>query len=167
MLQARRRIRHDPQANRRQAEQVWKSHENRKIWQYANVAMLMKFPNPPPAGVFRPSANPDKSVKKRKGFTRRNDISLNWVAATFPELEQWRALGAEYLKGREAGLAHALAGVNALIDFLSALNLPTDQAPSCFIGLSFQTSTKACGAQTARTGRYLSATQHITSLSGF
>lgn len=102
-----------------------------KIWQYANVAMLMKFPNPPPAGVFRPSANPDKSVKKRKGFTRRNDISLNWVSATFPELEQWRALGAEYLKGREAGLAHALAGVNALIDFLSALNLPTD--PSTFL----------------------------------
>lgn len=107
-----------------------------KAWKFANVAMLMKFPDPPVAKPSKAAERRNQREARKPGRTKRNDVSLQWVAEKHPELEAWRALGSEWLRGREAGLAHAMQGVNAFIEFLVKAKLPPDPATT----LLFRTS---------------------------
>ncbi|MBA9859652.1 VPA1269 family protein [Ralstonia insidiosa] len=99
-----------------------------KSWKFANVSMLMKFPTPPATKTSKTEEKRKSRAKKRFGVTKRNDVNLEWVAKLHPQLEAWRALGSEWVRGREAGVGHALQGVNAFMDFLVETSLPTDPA---------------------------------------
>ncbi len=99
-----------------------------KAWKFANVSALMKKPAPPVQKVSKAAETREKRSRKTPGVTKRSDLNLEWVAKLHPKLEAWRALGREWLSGREAGLGQSMQGVNAVIDFLAATKLPTDPA---------------------------------------
>jgi hypothetical protein len=54
-------------------------------------------------------------VGKAKGIQRSNDITLSWVAKKHPQLEPWRSLAVEWLKGETRSVSSRL---NAFVAFL-------------------------------------------------
>lgn len=96
-----------------------------KAWTSANVHMLLKFPNPPvPKPKSKAAGKRERRARRRRGLTKSNDINLAWIASLYPHLEEWRALAAQWLKGREGGLSHALKGIGAFIEFVAKYQLP-------------------------------------------
>jgi Putative phage integrase len=67
--------------------------------------------------------------KKEKGVTRETDVNLGWVARGYPQLESWRTLAVEWLKGETTGVPNRLW---ALVTFFEAYlikhELPLDPA---------------------------------------
>jgi hypothetical protein len=96
-------------------------------WGQANIAQLIRNPKPP---VVKPKSKAAVTRERRatKGTRRRTDASLARVAADHPEFEEWRVLCVQWLKGKESGLAHALMGINAFIDYLVKYKLPVRPA---------------------------------------
>lgn len=95
-----------------------------KPWKLANISALIKSPTPPAPKESKIARVREKRAKRKIGKTKTNDLDLDWIKSEHPELEAWRLLGCEWLKGREAGLSHALQGVNAFLTFVIKANLP-------------------------------------------
>ncbi|WNO03169.1 gamma-mobile-trio integrase GmtZ [Rhodoferax mekongensis] len=97
-------------------------------WTPGNVGALMRAPTPPIVKVSQAEVRRNARKSKKKGHTKRTDINLEWVATHHPELENWRVLAVEWLKGREAALGQAMQGINAFFDFMVETQLPTNPA---------------------------------------
>ncbi len=96
-------------------------------WGQANVFHLLKNPKPP-AEKPKSKAAVARERRAKKGEVRRTDKRLGWVAAEHPELEKWRVLAVQWLKGKDQGLGAALQGVNNFIEFLVKCKLPAEPA---------------------------------------
>lgn len=44
------------------------------------------------------------NMRKIFGITRSSDVKLGWVEREYPQLEEWRALAVEWLKGEMKGI---------------------------------------------------------------
>jgi hypothetical protein len=53
--------------------------------------------------------------KRKKGIQRSNDIELEWVSRSYPDLEMWRGYAVEWMKGETRSVSSRL---NALVVFL-------------------------------------------------
>lgn len=63
------------------------------------------------------------------GVTRKTDPSLGWVKREYPQLEPWRALAVEWLKGETRGVDMRLSALVAFFErYLVELSLPLDPA---------------------------------------
>jgi len=63
------------------------------------------------------------------GVRRESDTSLGWVAREYPQLEPWRVLAVEWLKGETRGVAVKLASLTAFFErYLIRQGLPLDPA---------------------------------------
>ena len=72
---------------------------------------------------------------KVKGVHRNTDTTLGWVKREYPQLETWRALGVEWLKGETRGIdARLLALVSFFERYLIQRGLPLD--PAVFLARS-------------------------------
>lgn len=69
------------------------------------------------------------TAHKVKGVRRETDTTLGWVKREYPQLETWRALAVEWMKGETHGVSERL---NALVAFLERYiikqSLPLDPA---------------------------------------
>lgn len=94
-------------------------------WSAESVLILTQYPEP----TYQPT-NAEVSAREnsKKGRGKVHDRNLAWVKKKYPGLEAWRALGSEWLFGREEGIGHAIAGVNAFIEFVATNSLPADPA---------------------------------------
>lgn len=62
---------------------------------------------------------------KKKGIKRDTDTSLGWVEREYPQLEPWRALAVEWLKGETRGVSIRLKALVAFFErFLVEQGLP-------------------------------------------
>lgn len=56
---------------------------------------------------------------------RQHDVELQWVARDYPELEAWRQLAVDWLKGEKAGLNHKIFALRCFFeDYLLRQKLP-------------------------------------------
>lgn len=66
---------------------------------------------------------------KVKGVRRESDKTLGWVKREYPQLESWRALAVEWLKGETRGVSEKLAALVAFFErYLVQQSLPFDPA---------------------------------------
>ncbi len=66
---------------------------------------------------------------RKKGVMRSTDTSLGWVEREYPQLEPWRALAVEWLKGETRGVHLRLHALVAFFErYLVKLSLPLDPA---------------------------------------
>lgn len=66
---------------------------------------------------------------KKKGVHRATDTSLGWVAQAYPQLETWRILAGEWLKGETRGVEKRLLALVAFFErYLVRQSLPLDPA---------------------------------------
>lgn len=69
------------------------------------------------------------SAPRMFGVTRSTDASLDWVSREYPQLERWRTLAVEWLKGETHGLSDRLAALVAFFErYLGQQGLPRDPA---------------------------------------
>lgn len=69
------------------------------------------------------------SARKEKRLTRDMDITLNWVKCEYPQLNAWRDLAVEWLKGENRGLSHKLHALVIFFErYLIRQNLSLDPA---------------------------------------
>lgn len=62
----------------------------------------------------RPWFKADTSqVDTAKRVQKAHDLELTWVARDHPELEAWRSLAVEWLKGQKSGLGHRISALTA------------------------------------------------------
>lgn len=74
-------------------------------------------------------------ASKVKGVTRESDATLGWVKREYPQLETWRALAVEWLKGETRGVQSRLNAFVAFFErYLIAQSLPID--PAVFLARS-------------------------------
>lgn len=75
------------------------------------------------------------STPKVKGVKRNTDTTLGWVEREYPQLETWRALAVEWLKGETRGIGKRLNGVVAFFErYIVKQGLPLD--PAVFLARS-------------------------------
>lgn len=75
-----------------------------------------------------PKAFPPPAPKK-KGVTRDSDTTLGWVAREYPQLDVWRTLALEWLKGETRGVQYRLLALTAFFErYLILQKLPLDPA---------------------------------------
>lgn len=75
------------------------------------------------------------TTPKVKGSKRENDATLGWVEREYPQLETWRALAVEWLKGETRGIASRLQALVAFFEcYLVQRGLPLD--PAVLLGRS-------------------------------
>lgn len=68
-------------------------------------------------------------ASKGKGVRRDTDASLGWVAREYPQLEPWRVLAVEWLRGETRGINKKLAALAAFFErYLIRQGLPLDPA---------------------------------------
>lgn len=104
-----------------------------KEWKAANVCELIKNPNPPaPKPLTKTAIKRKKRESRKLGHSKSNDLTLEWVKATHPELERWRLLSQEWLEQRENAVQGALTAVNHFLKFLAKHQLPTRPAELLF-----------------------------------
>lgn len=66
---------------------------------------------------------------KVRGLKRKNDTSLGWVERDYPQLDAWRTLAVEWLKGEARGVGHKLQSLVAFFErFIVQQQLPLDPA---------------------------------------
>jgi hypothetical protein len=66
---------------------------------------------------------------RRVGLNRATDTSLGWVAREYPQLEPWRVLAVEWLKGETKGVTRKLEGMGAFFErYLVQQSLPLEPA---------------------------------------
>ena len=66
---------------------------------------------------------------RKKGVRRETDTSLGWVAREYPQLEPWRGLAVEWLKGETRGVAQRLQALVPFFErYLVQQGLPLDPA---------------------------------------
>ncbi|KAB2314011.1 integrase [Betaproteobacteria bacterium SCN2] len=66
---------------------------------------------------------------RKKGVKRETDTSLGWVAREYPQLEPWRGMAVEWLKGETRGVHERLMALVAFFErYLVKLSLPLDPA---------------------------------------
>ena len=66
---------------------------------------------------------------RKIGVKLRTDITLGWVAREYPQLEPWRALAVEWLKGETHGVDTRLQAIVSFFErYLVKLSLPFDPA---------------------------------------
>lgn len=76
--------------------------------------------------VFGASTLP---APREMGVTRKTDTSLGWVAREYPQLEPWRGLAVEWLKGETRRVPPRLHALVAFFErYLVKLSLPLDPA---------------------------------------
>lgn len=69
------------------------------------------------------------SKEKRIGVRRYTDMTLGWVAQEYPQLEAWRALAVEWLKGETLGVPRRLHAFGAFFErYLVEQSLPVEPA---------------------------------------
>lgn len=72
---------------------------------------------------------------KVRGVTRDNDTALGWVEREYPQLEEWRVLAVEWLKGETRGIDDRLRALTTFLErYLLRLALPLD--PTEFLARS-------------------------------
>lgn len=72
---------------------------------------------------------------RKIGVKLRTDITLGWVAREYPQLEPWRALAVEWLKGETHGVDTRLQAIVSFFErYLVKLSLPFD--PAVFLARS-------------------------------
>lgn len=70
-----------------------------------------------------------RPAPKGKGVRRETDTSLGWVAREYPQLEPWRVLAVEWLKGETRGVNHRLSALAVFFErYLIQQGLPLDPA---------------------------------------
>lgn len=75
------------------------------------------------------------TAPKVKGRKRENDATLGWVEREYPQLETWRVLAVEWLKGETSGVEKRLNALVAFFErYLIAQSLPID--PAVFLARS-------------------------------
>ena len=68
-------------------------------------------------------------AQKKTGVQRDTDTSLGWVAREYPQLDSWRVLAVEWLKGETLGLGVRLSALVAFLErYLIQQGLPLDPA---------------------------------------
>lgn len=68
-------------------------------------------------------------ARRKKGIKRATDTSLEWVAGEYPQLEPWRLLAVEWLKGETRGLDWRLQALVAFFErYINELSLPPNPA---------------------------------------
>lgn len=81
--------------------------------------------SPTKAHVKAPATRAGKVI----GITRYNDVTLGWVERDYPQLEAWRLLAVEWLRGEPKGVAQRLGTLVAFLEkYLVGLGLPLDPA---------------------------------------
>ena len=76
-----------------------------------------------------------RPAPKVKGVTRETDASLGWVTREYPQLESWRALAVEWLKGETRGVDMRLSALVAFFErYLVRQGLPLE--PAVFLARS-------------------------------
>ena len=66
---------------------------------------------------------------REKGVKRDTDISLGWVEREYPQLEPWRVLAVEWLKGETCGVSDRLRALVTFFErYLIQQSLPLDPA---------------------------------------
>lgn len=69
------------------------------------------------------------TAPKVKGVKRETDATLGWVEREYPQLETWRALAIEWLKGETRGVGDRLSSLVAFFErYLVKQGLPLDPA---------------------------------------
>lgn len=69
-------------------------------------------------------------AQKKTGVQRDTDTSLGWVAREYPQLDSWRVLAVEWLKGETLGLDVRLSALVAFLErYLIQQGLPLRLAP--------------------------------------
>lgn len=69
------------------------------------------------------------SAPKARGLTRKNDTNLGWVERDYPQLDAWRTLAVEWLKGEVRGVGYKLQSLVAFFErFIVQQELPLDPA---------------------------------------
>ena len=54
--------------------------------------------------------------KKEPGVTRDSDIKLGWVERDYPQLEAWRELAVEWMRGQRRGVHLRLCALVAFLE---------------------------------------------------
>lgn len=68
-------------------------------------------------------------ASKVKGVKRESDTTLGWVQREYPQLETWRTLAVDWLKGETRSIGDKLAAIVAFFErYMVQQNLPIDQA---------------------------------------
>ena len=68
-------------------------------------------------------------AQKKTGVQRDTDTSMGWVAREYPQLDSWRVLAVEWLKGETLGLGVRLSALVAFLErYLIQQGLPLDPA---------------------------------------
>lgn len=68
-------------------------------------------------------------VPLKRGVTRSTDTSLGWVTQQYPQLEPWRLLAVEWLKGETRGVDWRLQALVAFFErYINELSLPPNPA---------------------------------------
>lgn len=69
------------------------------------------------------------TTPKVKGVKRETDANLGWVAREYPQLETWRVLAVDWLKGEPRGVGHRLKALVAFFErYLVKQGIPLDPA---------------------------------------
>ena len=69
------------------------------------------------------------SAPKVKGVRREFDATLGWVKREYPQLETWRALAVEWLKGETSGVSKRLWALTAFFErYIVQHGLPLEPA---------------------------------------
>ena len=69
------------------------------------------------------------TASKVKGVRRDYDATLGWVKREYPQLETWRVLAVEWLKGETRGVEKRLKALVSFFErYLVQQGLPLDQA---------------------------------------
>ncbi len=70
-----------------------------------------------------------RPAARKKGATRKTDTSLGWVEREYPQLEPWRGLAVEWLKGEPRGVDIRLQALAVFFErYLLERSLPLDPA---------------------------------------
>ena len=76
-----------------------------------------------------PSRKSAPPAARKVGLKRGTDTSLGWVAREYPQLEPWRILAVEWLKGETKGVNNRLVALVAFFErYLVQQSLPLDPA---------------------------------------
>ncbi|MCC0090613.1 gamma-mobile-trio integrase GmtZ [Aeromonas veronii] len=68
-------------------------------------------------------------AKRISGVRRKTDTSLGWVTREYPQLEPWRTLAVEWLKGETKGVGERLRGLVIFLErYIVQQSLPLDPA---------------------------------------
>ena len=72
---------------------------------------------------------PVAQTQRKKGLTRSTDTTLGWVEREYPQLDAWRALAVEWLKGEARGIQPRLKALVMFFErYLIQKGLPLDPA---------------------------------------